>query len=133
FIAEGESDEKLHFYAANGADHMAAATENLLQTKPPFFERAVFYNQIPKSALDRIEQRAREEAMKLLLDLNREGLDAQKSTTQEPDTDKERFRFGIYFYRTDDQREAPTDTDNSSHAEADDTQSTQHPNRENSE
>lgn len=94
------SSEKEVFFGANVGDHLAAATENLLSETPPFFERAVFYNQMTPEAVDRIEASARSQARTMLEDLNR-----QSSAAHRRDADKtgprQRYRLGIYFYRED--------------------------------
>lgn len=92
--------DKEAFFAANVGDHLAAATENLLSDTPPFFERAVFYNQLPPEAIDRIEADARAQAQRLLEDLNRTSSDLHRAA-QDEDGPRQRYRLGIYFYRED--------------------------------
>lgn len=94
------SADKESFFAANVGDHLAAATENLLAEAPPFFERAVFYNQLTPEAVDDIEMSARAQAQVLL-----ETLNAESSAAHRRDKDaagpRQRYRLGIYFYRED--------------------------------
>jgi hypothetical protein len=102
-------DDRLVFFAANVGDHIAAATENLLSDAPPFFERAVFYNQLPTGAVDQVEARARDLSQGLLETLNHES-QALRAAADPAETADERYRLGIYFYRETGQPDAePTE------------------------
>jgi hypothetical protein len=94
----GEAAAALAFFAANLGDHAEAATRNLAAREGGlrFLERAVFYNRMPSDGLDAIEARCRRDALALLSALNADALAAQDSTKGEA---RERFRFGVYFYR----------------------------------
>ena len=107
-VGTGDTADKEAFFAANVGDHLAAATENLLADTPPFFERAVFYNQLPPNAVDEIEASARAKAQALLEDLNRQtsSLHRDNAETAGP---RQRYRLGIYFYREDTADAADTD------------------------
>ncbi|MEM8773685.1 MAG: DUF6502 family protein [Pseudomonadota bacterium] len=91
-------EHKMVFFATNVGDHLAAATENLLSEEPPYFERAVFYSHLSPTSVDAIEARAREMAQSLLEDLNSES-SALQVEDKESSGQKERYRFGVYFYR----------------------------------
>ncbi|WP_241462633.1 DUF6502 family protein [Tateyamaria sp. ANG-S1] len=106
-VGTGSTHAKEAFFAANVGDHLAAATENLLADTPPFFERAVFYNQLPPDAVDAVEAAARAKAQELLEDLNRQSSELRRET-QDAEGPRQRYRLGIYFYRED---AADADTD----------------------
>ncbi|GGX43110.1 hypothetical protein GCM10007385_08730 [Tateyamaria omphalii] len=99
-VGTRSAPDKEAFFAANVGDHLAAATENLLAEAPPFFERAVFYNQLPPEAVDTIEAAARMQAQGLLEDLNRQSSELHHSSKRH-DGPRQRYRLGIYFYRED--------------------------------
>ncbi|MEM6372837.1 MAG: DUF6502 family protein [Pseudomonadota bacterium] len=99
-VGTADSAQKEAFFGANVGDHLAAATENLLSDAPPFFERSVFYNQLPADAVDQIEAAARAQAQTMLEDLNRQSSDARRAA-QGGDGPHQRYRLGIYFYRED--------------------------------
>jgi hypothetical protein len=104
-------DDRLVFFAANVGDHIAAATENLLSDAPPFFERAVFYNQLPADAVDQVEARARDLSQGILETLNDE-TQALRAAADPTTPGAERYRLGIYFYReTGDPDPEPTKED----------------------
>ncbi|APX10298.1 DUF6502 family protein [Tateyamaria omphalii] len=106
-VGTGSARDKEAFFAANVGDHLAAATENLLADTPPFFERAVFYNQLPPDAIDEVEAAARAKAQELLEDLNRQS-SALHRAAQDAEGPRQRYRLGIYLYRED---AAAADTD----------------------
>ena len=100
FFGPADLDQRVHFFAANVGDHIAAAADNLLSEEPPFMERAVFYNHLRSQSVDDIEARARKRATTLLVDLNRMAHQKQEEDMKDPDG-THRFRFGVFFYRED--------------------------------
>jgi hypothetical protein len=70
-ISSGDAETRRHYFTRNLHDHAAAAVENILAEAPPFFERAVHYNNISDALAARLEEASREEAMAMLLRLNR--------------------------------------------------------------
>ena len=98
-VGTSSTAEREAFFAANVGDHLAAATENLLSDVPPFFERAVFYNQMPQEAVDEIEETARQEAQALLEALSRKSSALHRE--HDGDGPRQRYRMGIYFFRED--------------------------------
>lgn len=106
-VGTSEATDKEVFFGANVGDHMAAAAENLLSDTPPFFERSVFYNQLPPEAIDEIEASARAQAQSMLEDLNRQS-SALHRDAKDRDTARQRYRVGVYFYR-EDAAESPED------------------------
>ncbi|MEO1678343.1 MAG: DUF6502 family protein [Pseudomonadota bacterium] len=99
----GADQTKIAFFAANVGDHLNAAAANLMAEPAPFLERAVFYNRLTPEAVDQIEARARDLAQKALEDVNRDGAALQAAEKEAAErgeaTGRERFRFGLYFYR----------------------------------
>jgi hypothetical protein len=95
--------QKVHFFAENVGDHIAAAVDNLLKDDPVFLERAVFYNRLTSASIDDIEAEARRLGGDALVALN-----SLAHTRQAQDLEAEdgtnRFRFGIFFYS---ENEAP--------------------------
>lgn len=107
-LAGGNDEAAIGFFQQNLHDHAAAATANLLAGPHDarFLERAVFYNNLPSSDLDRIEAEARTLASSALRHLNGLSLDAQQAA-RDSDAPKERFRFGVYFWRENSKPEDP--------------------------
>lgn len=99
FVGPGDIDQKVYFFGENVGDHIAAATDNLLSEDPKFLERAVFYNRLTTESVDMIEAHARDGGRLMLEELNRIAHDRQEADVADEQGD-ERFRFGIFFYRT---------------------------------
>ncbi len=99
-FGSGSDEHKTVFFAANVGDHLAAAAENLLAPEPPFLERAVFYNHLSETSIDQIEAMARTESQTVLNALNKQSAQFQKQDRSSPGP-KQRYRFGVYFYRED--------------------------------
>ncbi len=106
FLGPGDAEQKIVFFAGNVGDHIAAATENLLSEADPapFLERAVFYNRLRPGSVDALEREARARAGEALADLNRAAYARQAEERDDPAA-TERFRFGVYFYRTGERAE----------------------------
>lgn len=100
FLGPADLEQRVHFFAANVGDHIAAAVENLLAEEPRFMERAVFYNRLTPGSADEIEALARCLGTEALVEINRLAHRRQKADMEAPDG-TERFRFGVFFYRED--------------------------------
>lgn len=100
-VGPAEPEQKVHFFSQNVGDHIAAATENLLvkDGKSPFLERAVYYNCLTAESVDNIESEARRLSTELLSEINRKGFAHQQADTDHPEA-VERFRLGVFFYRS---------------------------------
>lgn len=100
FLGPADPDQKVHFFAENVGDHIAAAVDNLLADEAPFMERAVFYNRLTAASVDEIETEARRLGGDALVALNAMAHDRQAADLAAEDG-THRFRFGIFFYRED--------------------------------
>ncbi|MEM7547767.1 MAG: DUF6502 family protein [Pseudomonadota bacterium] len=107
FVGPADQEQKVFFFAENVGDHLAAGVDNLLADEPRFMERAVFYNRLPKSAVDALEREARERSTETLETLNRAALKHQKAAEDNPEA-TERFRYGVFFYRDQKTDQEPT-------------------------
>lgn len=100
FFGPADPDQKVHFFAENVGDHIAAAVDNLLAEEPRFMERAVFYNRLSPGSVDEIEAAARGFGTDALNALNTLANTRQAEDVVAADG-TERFRFGVFFYRED--------------------------------
>ncbi|MFW5450318.1 MAG: DUF6502 family protein [Methylophagaceae bacterium] len=98
FVPEKGFDEKAWFFGEHLHDHMAAAVHNLLGEKPPFLERAVFYDQLSQYSVDKLKKIADQSGMRLLRKLNKKAMELQSNDKASPESHNLRMRFGIYFY-----------------------------------
>ena len=97
FVPKAGMEEKFFFFGQNLHDHAAAATDNLLATRGPHFERSLIYEGLNEGAIAEVDQRARLLGMRMLQDLNRVATRLEES---DADTAGHRSRLtcGIYFY-----------------------------------
>ena len=70
-VGPADTDQRMHFFAHNVGDHMAAAVENLLAEKPVLLERAVFYNHLTEDSVRDIERHVRRLSQDALLQVNK--------------------------------------------------------------
>ncbi|MDM9623045.1 DUF6502 family protein [Rhizobium sp. S96] len=97
-VSSADTQTRQHYFTRNLHDHAAAAVENMLAEVPPFFERAVHYNNISDALAKRLEAAGREEAMSMLLRLNR-------MANQALETDAggdHRWIAGVYMFQAED-------------------------------
>ncbi|MEM0990840.1 MAG: DUF6502 family protein [Pseudomonadota bacterium] len=116
FLGPSDPDQKIHFFAENVGDHIAAAVDNLLAEEPVFMERAVFYNRLTPGSVDAIEGEAKRLGGAALAELNQLAHARQAADLDAPDGTK-RFRFGVFFYAEDEgatEDGAETDDDDKS-------------------
>ena len=96
YVPRGDDAEgsQLYYFGRNLHDHIAASTANILGEAPRFLERAVHYDGLSSELAARLETRARELAMKVLAQANRE---AQAACKTDPGGEH-RWNFGLYVY-----------------------------------
>ncbi|MDD4880777.1 MAG: DUF6502 family protein [Gallionellaceae bacterium] len=97
FVPRGDSQKKLHYFANNLHDHLAAATHNMLDQTPPLLERSVDVTGLTDESIQVLERLAEQHGMKALVALNETALSLL--ARQEGRTAAGRVRFGIYFLR----------------------------------
>jgi hypothetical protein len=76
---------------------MAAAAHNLLDGRPPFLERCVYYDGLSPASVERLRELSRNLAVAALHEVNREALALQERDADRDDG-HERMTFGVYFY-----------------------------------
>ncbi|WP_117190080.1 DUF6502 family protein [Rhizobium terrae] len=96
-VPQNSDDARHHYFTRNLHDHAAAAIDNLLTDPPPFFERAVHYNNLSPELAAKLESLSRDDAMELLLNLNR----TANQSVQLDTGGAARWTVGIYIYRTE--------------------------------
>jgi len=105
FIPERGYDEKAWFFGENMHDHMASASHNMLGERPPFLDRAVFYDQLSQRSIDELRLISEQSGMRLLRKLNRRALELQSSDAKQSEINHYRMRFGLYFFNETEQPE----------------------------
>lgn len=96
-------EEKAYFFGRNLRDHIAAGAHNLADIKPPFFDRAVYYDRLTEESIDELRQLAAKRSMELLIEINQKASELAARDRQDGDGGY-RFTLGSFFFS------APTDT-----------------------
>lgn len=110
FIPEKGYDEKAWFFGENLHDHISSASHNMLGERPPFLDRAVFYDQLSQNSIDELRLISEQSGMRLLRKLNRRALELQTEDKTQSDNNL-RMRFGIYFFNEIEQEEGNDNND----------------------
>ncbi len=97
FIPSKSIEEKAFFFGHNISDHLAAATHNILELDPAFFERCVYYDGLSEASIDQLRDVAADRGMQTLVEINELAikLKAQDMAQLSP---KHRLNIGLYVY-----------------------------------
>jgi hypothetical protein len=95
-----DNEEKLHHFARNTSDHIAACNFNLNRNEstPSLPERSVFFGGLSSKSIDQLQKTASGWAQRSLKAINAEALELAKRDDREQ-LSEERFTYGVYFYR----------------------------------
>lgn len=107
FVPLSSDDARWHYFTRNLHDHAFVAVMNVLSDPPPHFERAVHYDRISAELAARMEELSRQEAMAMLVKLNR----IAHQAVQEDPGGASRWIAGIYVLneKTDAASPSPLD------------------------
>jgi len=97
FVPAHGVEEKAFFFGKNLHDHLAAATHNLLDGKPAYLERCVYYDGLSEDSIEKLRALSRELAVAALQEVNRQAMTLQQQDNERADADQ-RMTFGVYFY-----------------------------------
>lgn len=97
FIPKEGLDEKAFFMGHNIADHLNAASQNLLNDTPEFFERCVYYDGLSKESVAELQAIVEEQGMKTLKMINDRASQLKIGDMPKIST-KQRINVGLYFY-----------------------------------
>ncbi len=99
FLPRQGSQEQLFYFARNLHDHLAAAAANVeAEGAPPFLDRSVHYDRLPRGVAEALEAAGRDAAQETLLKINRLALDLLAREEQSPSPDDPSFRFNLGVY-----------------------------------
>ncbi len=104
FIPSGSDDEKLHYFAQNLRDHIAAASANLQTDPAPYLERAVTYHGLTAEDVEQLRELSTESANASLKALDKRARQLKKRSAKKEGNDQ-RINFGSYFFSDDEKDE----------------------------
>lgn len=105
FVATGDVDDKMYFFARSQRDHLNAGVANLVGGSPAQFDRSVYYNNLSAESLQQLRNLIDTEAMALLKRVNKKARELQQADKKHGGA-KHRFNLGIFLHS-----EAQTDTE----------------------
>jgi hypothetical protein len=107
FVPSAETDAKAFYFGEALHDHIAGGANNVRGDKPGMLERSVYYDELSPASIATLARRSEELAMRMLQDINRDGMALEKEDPPAPG-ERMRMRLGVYFYAT--RYTEPTDT-----------------------
>jgi hypothetical protein len=91
-------DELTSLFAANAADHIAAAVQNLAATTPPFLEHSVFADGLSAESVALLQKQAVASWLKAFDAMVAAATERVDHDADLPLDAQKRMRFGVYFY-----------------------------------
>ena len=113
FMPRRELDELTALFAANAADHIAAAVQNLASDEAPFLEHSVFADGLSAESVAHLQCTAVglwKQSFDKVVGEARQRVDQDEQAAGVPPAPAHRIRYGVYFYSelTDAPAEAAT-------------------------
>lgn len=97
YIPKESQSEKAFFLGHNVADHLSAASLNLLSDSPEFFDRCVYYDDLSNDSIVELQEMVNEDGMVLLKKINKRASELKRKDIQKSST-KQRINIGLYLY-----------------------------------
>ena len=97
FIPSKGLEEKAFFFGHNISDHLSAATHNMLDLEPAFFERCVYYDGLSQESIEQLRQLTAEHGMQTLVAVNELAIQL-KAQDMAQLGEKHRLNIGLYVY-----------------------------------
>ncbi len=103
FIPQPGAEEQLFYFGRNLHDHLAAAVSNISAAKTaPFLDRSVHYDGLTEEQAAELEEFARNEASRVLLEVNRRAAAMVDGQPPAPGANR-RVNFGVFVFTDTDQ------------------------------
>ncbi len=109
FTPSRKLDDLTALFAANAADHIAAAVHNLTVDAPPKLEQSVFADGLSAESVDHLMAQARGAWSAAFETMVREATNRVEADAALDESDQHRMRFGVYFYSEPQAQAAPPD------------------------
>ncbi|MBX3606624.1 MAG: hypothetical protein KF788_15200 [Piscinibacter sp.] len=98
FVPSRTLDELSALFAANAADHLAAAVHNLTVDAPRYLEQSVFADGLSRASVERLHEVARAAWAQAFATMVEEASRAVEADAAVEPEAQQRMRFGVYFY-----------------------------------
>lgn len=105
FIPKDGINEKAFFVGQNIADHLSAASKNLLNHSPAFFERCVYYDGLSEESITELKSLVSNQGMTMLKKINERAaqLKSQDIVDAKNKEKTQRINIGLYLYHEGDE------------------------------
>jgi hypothetical protein len=97
FIPNKGFNDKAFFLGHNLSDHLAAATHNILNQQPSFFERCVYYDGLSDNSVQQLQELVAKKGMETLIEFNDLAMKLKNHDAGSPEN-KQRIDIGLYVY-----------------------------------
>lgn len=98
FIPKQGYDEKIYYFGRNLRDHIAAGVHNLENGPSPFFDRAVYYDQLSTESLEELCRFVHEEGASFVLEINRKARALADKDEEADGPLSGRMTLGVYYF-----------------------------------
>ncbi|MGI9492432.1 MAG: DUF6502 family protein [Geminicoccaceae bacterium] len=98
FIPTHGFDEKVYYFSRNLRDHIAAGVHNLEEGSTPFFDRAVYYDQLSAGSVEELRGFVHEHGVAFMLEINRKARALADRDEARGGRRQGRITLGAYFY-----------------------------------
>jgi hypothetical protein len=97
FLPNEDFRQKLEFFARHISDHLSAASINMQESPPPYFDRSAFHGELSPDAVQKLRALADKKGMELIKAVYRRA-EELASDNKSPQSEARRMTFGIYLY-----------------------------------
>lgn len=97
FVPARGMDDKAFYFGKNLHDHLAASAHNMLDGRPPFLDRCVYYDGLTTESVESLRELARRLSVEAMQEVNRKALDLQQQDADRDDAGH-RMTYGVYFF-----------------------------------
>lgn len=98
FVPSKSFEEKLHFLAQNGHDHLQAMAHNVCGGTPPFLDRSVYYTRLTADNVRKLTRLAERQGMRTIQSINRTAAEYKAQQPKDAEDAIHRINFGVYFF-----------------------------------
>lgn len=98
YVPEADYEEKLFFAGKNIGDHLSVVVNNLENTRPAMFDRAVYYQELTKESVKELEDLSKRKMIEVLVEINQRASELQEKDSTLEDANHS-MHVGAYFYK----------------------------------
>lgn len=97
YVPEEDYEEKLFFAGKNIGSHLSVVVNNLENTQPAMFDRAVYYQALTKESVEELEALSKKSMMNILIEINQFATELQERDKMKKNANYS-MHVGAYFH-----------------------------------